>query len=191
MRLIGIAGTDGSGKDSLGDMLVKGHGWLFVSVTDILRSELQKQNIPLKRENLRALSMQLRREQGLGVLINKAVKKFEKLNQREQFKGLAIASLRNPGEADMVHELGGQVVWLDADPKVRYLRIAQRQRGTEDQVSFKEFLAEEKIQMQASDDETALDLAAVKAKADIFIENSGDNLEAFIKKAEKALQPYL
>lgn len=183
MDIIGIGGTNGSGKDSLAQILADDFGWLFVSGSDILRRELKRRGLPIERENLRALSAEWRREHGLGYLIDKAVEQFKKGN----YKGLAIASLRNPGEADRVHELGGKVVWLDADPKLRYDRIYSRGRSTEDNKTFEQFLAEEQAEMHHSGDEATLNMAGVKAKADIFIPNDSNDLKAFKAQAQKAL----
>ncbi|MGH7240388.1 MAG: hypothetical protein ACREHG_10070, partial [Candidatus Saccharimonadales bacterium] len=75
-----------------------------------------------------------------------------------------MASLRNPGEADRVHELGGKVIWVDADPQVRYQRVinADRGRDGEDGKTYAEFLAEEAAEMNYSGDEATLSGAAVK-----------------------------
>lgn len=186
MKIIGIAGTNGSGKDSIGEMLAE-HGWLFVSGSDILRNELKKRGLPIERENLRDLSAQWRRESGLGVLVDKAAQVFEKRGGASKYKGWAIASLRNPGEVDRIHELGGKVVWVDAESKIRYERVAARLRGAEDYKTFEQFLAEETAEMKHSGDEATLSLGDVKAKADIFIENNGSDLEEFKLAAEKAL----
>lgn len=189
LKIIGIAGTNGSGKDTVGQMLAERHGWLFVSVTDILRDGLKVRGLPIERENLHSLSAEWRRESGLGVLVDKAVEIFEK--SPGKYKGLAIASLRNPGEADRVHELAGKVVWVDANPKVRYSRIqanaTSRSRAGEDNKTYEEFLTEEQAEMQHSGDEATLNMAGVKAKADIFLENNG-NLEDFKKAIQKALK---
>jgi cytidylate kinase len=185
MKILGISGTDGSGKDSLAEMLVERHGWQYISVTDILREEAKKRGMSLQRSILREISAEWRREKGLWVLVDKALEVYKK-NQRK-YKGLVMASLRNPGEADRLHELGGQLIWVDADPEIRYNRITSRKRGTEDEVTFEEFLAEEKAQSRHSGDEATLNLSAVKAKADIHLENNGNSIEAFKKEAEQAL----
>jgi cytidylate kinase len=189
MKIIGISGTDGSGKDSLGLMLAERHGWKFISVTDILREEASKRGIPLKRNTLREISAQWRRENGHGVLVDQAVEIFK--TNSKKYKGLVMASMRNPGEADRIHELGGKVVWVDADPKIRYRRIASRKRGSEDEVTFEEFLSEEKTQFSHSGDKATLSLEGVKVKADIFLENNGSYIEAFKDYAEKSLKKYL
>jgi cytidylate kinase len=189
MKLIGIGGTDGSGKDSLGHYLRDERGWYFISVTDLLREEAKNRGMPLSRSTLRMISAEWRAQSGLGVLVDKAVAEYEPL--ADKYSGLALASLRNPGEADKVHELGGKVVWTDAPIKLRYQRAVRRNKGTEDQISFAEFKAEEAAQMHHNGDETTLNLSGVKARADIFITNNSDNLEEFKKIAQKALADVL
>lgn len=177
-KVIGIAGTNGSGKDTVGKILADKHGYLFVSVTDLLRGEAQSRGQPVTREVLRSISAEWRRQSGLGVLVDKAMELYE--TQQANYKGLAVASLRNSGEADRIHELGGTVVWVDADPQVRYDRVqanaAQRDRVGEDQKTFEEFLAEEQAEMQHSGDKATLNTAAVKDQSDIFLNNDSDSI---------------
>jgi dephospho-CoA kinase len=191
VKIIGVAGTNGSGKDTIGQILAENHGWLFISGSDMLRDELKKRNLPIERENLRNLSAEWRREHGLGIIIDKVVEKFQNENVDGKYKGLVTVSLRNPGEADRIHELGGQVVWTDADPKVRYQRIVQRQRGSEDLKSFELFLAEEQAEMSHSGDEATLNMAGVQDRADIFIVNNQNDLEVFKNQVEHALAKIL
>ncbi|HET6925025.1 MAG TPA: AAA family ATPase, partial [Candidatus Saccharimonadales bacterium] len=182
LQIIGIAGTNGSGKDSTGLTLADRHSYLFVSVTDLLRAELNRRGVPVDRENLRKLSAEWRREYGLAVLVDRAIEEYNRLKGR--YVGVAIASLRNPYEADRIHELGGIVLWVDADPKVRYQRIQNnaeaRARAGEDSKTFEEFLAEEQTEMHAvNGDAASLDMSAVKKKADLFLVNDNTNLQDF------------
>jgi len=176
-RIIGIAGTNGSGKDTLGELLASDFDWLFISVTDLLRAEAKKRGLPTERQYTSQISAEWRRESGLGVLIDKAVEQYEKQNQ--EYKGLVISSLRNPGEVDEVHVLGGEVVWIDADPKLRYQRATSRGRGSEDNKTFKQFMTEEAEEMNQGGDSATLNMAGVKQKCDIFIINNGDDLTDF------------
>ena len=191
MKLIGIAGTNGAGKDLLGDILAERHGFLFISMTDMLREELARRGLPPAREHMRDLSAEWRRESGLGVLIDKAMVVYGP--QTGKYVGLACASLRNPGENDRVHELGGTVVWVDADPRVRYERLQANVqargglRAVDDQKTFEQFLAEEQVEMQHSGDAATLSMGDVKAKADIFLENNGTDVDAFAREIKKAL----
>ena len=185
MKLLGISGTNGAGKDSIGEFLAEKHNWLFVSVTEILRAELRRQGKPIERTNLSALSAAWRKQYGLGVLIDKAFDIYK--SHQKEYEGLVISSLRNPGEADEVHKLGGQVIWVDADPRVRYERIISRNRGSEDNKTFGEFLTEEQAEMQHIGHVATLSMEGVKQKSDIFIENSGNNLEKFFSELEQTL----
>lgn len=185
MKIIGLSGTNGAGKDSVGEMLAERHGYLFISVTELLREEARKRDWPIEREQLRTISAQWRREHGPGVLVIKAVEAYAA--QKHKYKGVAMSSLRNPGEADELHALGGTMVWVDADPKVRYSRIYSRQRTAEDNKTFEEFMGEEQAEMHQSGDKATLNLTAVKEKCDIFIQNDGNDINAFKDAAEKAL----
>lgn len=189
MKLVGISGSNGSGKDSIGNLLAERHQWLFVSVTELLRAEAAQRGWPIERDSLRTISAEWRRKDGLGVLVDRAVEMYDQ--QELHFRGLAISSLRNPGEANRVHELGGTVVWVDADPRVRYDRIYSRQRTAEDDKTFEEFLAEEAYEMRQSGDSATLDMSAVKSRSDMTITNNGTDLEAFMDSADKQLAPLL
>ncbi|HSH17982.1 MAG TPA: AAA family ATPase [Candidatus Saccharimonadales bacterium] len=178
-QIIGIAGTNGSGKDTVGHALAEGHGYLFVSVTDVLRAELKRQGFPADREHLRELSASWRRQFGYGVLIDRAMDVFYD-QPKGKYHGIAIASLRNPFEVDRIHELGGVVWWLDADPLLRFTRIranaATRARAQEDEKTFEEFLAEEQAEMHATGDAATLNMSAVRDKADTHMQNGGNSL---------------
>ncbi len=172
-QIIGIAGTNGAGKDTVGQILQQNHGYLFISVTDVLRSELKRQGFPADREHLRELSASWRRQFGFSVLVDRAMDIFYE-QPKGKYKGVAIASLRNPYEVERIQELGGIVWWLDADPLLRFTRIranaATRARAEEDEKTFEEFLAEEKAEMFPSGDEATLNMSAVREKADIMMD---------------------
>jgi dephospho-CoA kinase len=190
IKLIGIAGTNGSGKDSLGHMLQERHSWLFVSVSDLLRDEARKRGLPIEREVLRTISAEWRRKYGLGVLVDKAVALLNKSG--DKYTGVVAIPMRNPGEAQKVKDLGGLLLWVDADPKIRYQRIYSRKRSAEDNKTFEQFLREEHDEMDhQGGDKATLNLAGIKDIADIFLENNGNDIEAFKDYAEKTLKNYL
>jgi dephospho-CoA kinase len=186
VNLIGIGGTNGSGKDTLGEILAQDYGFLSISVSDFLRNECRKRGLAIERENLRMISAEWRREHGLGVLVDKAVDEFKKTGGK--YKGLAAIPMRNPGEAQHLKDLGGTLVWVDADPKIRYQRIYSRKRSAEDDKTFEQFLAEEQAEMRHSGDEATLNMSGVKAKADILLTNNFDNFEDFKRSIGEALR---
>jgi len=176
MKLLGISGTNGAGKDSVAEVLRDKYGWCFISGSDILREEAKKRGLAVERENLRMISAEWRRESGLGVIIKRAIETYKELGGDEKYSGLVVSSLRNPGENDTVHELGGDVVWIDAEPKTRYERIFNRQRTSEDSKTYEQFLNEEQAEMQHSGDEATLSLSGVKDKSDKIIINNGSSI---------------
>ncbi len=179
MRLIGLSGTNGSGKDTVGQIFAEEHGFLFVSVTDMLREEARARKLDTSRDVLRTISAEWRREHGLGVLVDKSVAYYEQLGGDAKYTGLVIASLRNPGENDRVHELDGKVIWIDADPRVRFDRLKGRMRADDPQ-TFEEFVAHEQAEMQHAGDEATLSMSEVKAKADKTFYNDVNN-ESLLK----------
>jgi cytidylate kinase len=188
--VIGLAGTNGAGKDTVGQMLADHHNFLFISVTDLLRNEARRRGLAVERENLRAISAEWRRELGLGVLVDKAVAEYETV--RDQYAGVVMASLRNPGEADRIHSLGGTMVWIDADPQVRYERVqknkAARGRQGEDDKTFEQFQAEEAAEMTSlGGDAATLNMAGVKDKCEVVVDNSHEDLAAFRVHVEQSL----
>ena len=128
-KIIGIAGTNGAGKDTLGELLAERCHYKFRSVSDILREELTERGLPHEREHLRALSTEWAREHGPGVLSVKTIEAYVEEEKREGYNGLAIGSIRRPGEAKAVQDEGGVVIWIDADRKLRYDRIQSGSRG--------------------------------------------------------------
>ena len=171
MKIIATSGTNGSGKDTVGEYIAEKYHFLFVSVSDLLRIELRKRGLEVNRENLRNLSAEWRRAYGLGVLVDKAVE----LAEKSGYAGVIASPMRNVGEAQHVKDLGGTLVWIDASPELRYERIQAVNRGRtgEDSKTYKEFLIEEEAEMHPSDpnDPAVLNMAGVKALADVTILN--------------------
>lgn len=195
MRIIGLSGTNGSGKDTVGHMLADRHKWLFISLSDILRSEAKLRGEKPTREVLRGISTEWRRNTGsMSVGVDKAMEIYHQV-ENKYANGLVLASIRHPGEADRLHELGGLVVWVDADEKIRYERLqankALRGRLEEDEKTFEEFISEEQAEMTPNGDKTQLNMASVKEKADIEIRNDGDDIADFQDVAERALLKFI
>lgn len=175
IQIIGISGTNGSGKDTIGHLLSEQHNYFFISVTDILRAELTKQGKTTERENMRELSAQWRRQHGLAVLIDRAMDLYRQ--QPDEYQGVVMASLRNPYEADRIHELGGTVIWVDADAHVRYERLQSNNRGRiDDDKTFEQFMTEEQAEMHPSGDSATLDMAAVRDRADATVINDSSSV---------------
>src|SRR4051812_37310886 len=112
MKIIGISGTNGSGKDTVSHILAE-KGWLFVSASgDLIIPELERRGLPVDRKTMAELSTEWRKERGMGAIVIQAVEKFEAERKLHKYGGLVVSSLRHPGEADQIHQYGGLVVWV-------------------------------------------------------------------------------
>ena len=106
-RFVGVAGTNGSGKDTLGRVL-EHEGYRAASLSDILRTEATKRGLEHTREHLSSISHELRMELGEGALSQRLI---EEASADEK---LVISSLRVPGEVEAIQKRGGIIVWIDA-----------------------------------------------------------------------------
>lgn len=160
----------------MGELLAQKHNFLFISVSDLLRIECRKRGIEVSRENLRTVSSEWRREFGLGVLVDKALELAE--NAPQSYAGVVASPMRNVGEAQHLKDIGGTLVWVDAEPRIRYERIqvANRGRAAEDNKTYEQFLAEEEAEMHPSDpnDPSVLNMAGVHKLADVAVRNDSD-----------------
>jgi cytidylate kinase len=176
-KIIGISGTNGAGKDTLGELLAERQGYKFVSVSDILREELTRQGVAHEREHLSNLSTKWAREHGPSILSVKTIEVYEKEEDQEGYKGLAIGSIRRPAEAKAIQDDGGLVLWVDADQKVRYERIKSNGRNrVTDMLPFDEWAAQEEREMNpGTDDPNVLNMMATKAICDVVVINDFSN----------------
>jgi dephospho-CoA kinase len=181
-KIIGIAGTSGAGKDTLGELLVERKHYKFVSVSDILRAELTKQGVPHEREHLRALSAKWHREFGPGNLSRRTIEAYMEEEEADGYNGLAIGSIRRPSETKVIQDEGGVVLWIDADRKLRYDRIQAANRGrNEDSATFEAWCRDEDAEMVPphDDDGSAVNMSGVRDIADIHVDNNFESFETY------------
>lgn len=164
--IIGVSGTNGAGKDVLGDLLREERGYTVVSLSDILREELTRDGLEHSRENLSGRSRQIRQAEGDGAMSKRTIEKHQDKH------GLVITSIRTPGEAEVIQDSGGVVVWVDADQRLRYDRLVDARRGrVTDEISFEEFCKQEASEMTPTSQGNGLNMAGVKSRSDVTIIN--------------------
>lgn len=181
--IIGIAGTNGSGKDTLAELREELQGALNTSLSDVLRREATKRGLSHERKNLRAISTEWENELGEGALVQKVLEYYQ--SERGGRGGLSISSVRRVTEAKAIKQAGGVIVWVDADQRQRYDRIAARNRS-DDTISFEEFAEQERAELfNTTKAKGALETGKIADIADIKIYNdfsSKQEYEDYLKE---------
>lgn len=178
--LIGITGTNGSGKGAVVDYLVS-KGFSHYSAKAIINEEMGRRSLPRTRDTVRAVANDLRREHGPAYLIECLYK------QASQDGNAVMESIRTIGEAEFLKAKGAHILAIDADRKLRYERIVLR-NAEPDQISYDEFCAHEDQEM-ASADPWDMNVFGVMQLADVRIDNNG-TLEELHAKVDEALHHF-
>jgi dephospho-CoA kinase len=174
-RLIGLTGTNGSGKGEAAAWL-RSHGYDYLSLSDVIRDELRQDGVVETRDAMIARGNALRRVFGPDVLARRALARVA--------GPTVIDSIRNPSEVAVLRrEEGFLLVAFDAPPAVRFERVGRRGRdeSARDLEAFLRKEAEER-----GSDPAAQQLDACMALADIRIVNDG-SIEDLQRRLEEAL----
>lgn len=163
--IIGITGTDGSGKGTIVDYLVTKLGFVHYSSRDLIMHEVVKRGLEPSRANARIIGNALRAEFGVGVIVKKALEKIEE----NKVENAVIESIRAVGEVEVLKQAEGILLAIDAPAELRYERIVGRGSDT-DKVSFADFQKHEALEMN-DPDPNGMQKAKVIQMADYTIFN--------------------
>jgi len=161
--IIGLCGHIASGKGAAADYLVAKHQGQMFGFSTPLRQILKLLYLPAERHNLQDLSTILRQRFGndlLAKVLYETVKDYD--------GQLAVVDgIRRLDDIKYLKELDNFIlVSVEADPKIRYKRLSQRQQNSDDsQKTWEEFLADEQK-------ETELSIDGVAKQANLVINNN-------------------
>src|SRR5262245_32339834 len=115
--IIGLTGKNASGKGEVA-VYLKERGFIFYSLSDVLRAELKKLGKGPTRDNLIWLGNKLRNEMGPSVLADKI------LDWIEDDRHYVIDSFRNPEEVIAFRRTKEFVLlYVEASAQTRFERI--------------------------------------------------------------------
>lgn len=172
-RLIGLTGTNGSGKGEAAAYFKK-KGYAYFSLSDVIRDALRTDGKEDSRDNLIEKGNELRKKHGPDILARMAMERVE---------GKAVIdSIRNPSEVEYLRkEKEFILLAIDAPVELRYERV--KQRGRQESVStLEEFIKKEKEEM--TDSEKGQQLHSCIKMADFVILNDGTLEDLHLKLEE-------
>lgn len=165
--IIGVSGTNGAGKGAVVAYL-RARSFYPLSLSDVIRAALREQGIEETRERMIEAGRTLRAERGPGALAERLVQDL--LPDRNY----VIDSIRHPAEIEVLraNASGFTLLWIDANPEIRFERMRKRARGG-DPLTLEELLRLEGKE-RGSDDPASQQLDAVRLLADHHLTNDGD-----------------
>ncbi len=181
-KVIGITGTIASGKDTVKKILQSKFNCYTVSLSSIIRAELEKKkNTNFSRKNLQDLGNELRRKYGGKILAMLAVEYLQKDKEV-----IIVDGIRNPGEIDFLREKFKDkfvLIGVDAPAEIRFERIRKR-NDTSDPKIWEEFLEIDKRDKGENEPEYGQRTGDCLKKADFLIVNDG-SLEELERKVNE------
>ena len=173
--IIGLTGTNGAGKGTVADYLVREKGFTHYSARSFITEEVKKRNMPIDRNAMIIVGNDLRKEHGPAYVLEQLY-----LLARAVGGNAVVESIRTTGEVVGLRQYDDfYLIGVDAPQSIRYQRILERKSAT-DSATFDEFVAIENREMQ-SQDPGIQNIAAVLSLADVVIVNNGTPEELFAK----------
>lgn len=179
MKVIGLVGRIGAGKDEVVEYLEERHGFEAFGMGDVVRKIAEERGVEPTRENLQRLGKECREERGANFLARKAVE-IVRDSKNEKF---AVNGIRNPEEVEALRdEFNGKfkLLRIDAKPKIRFRRLKERGRSG-DPETFEEFKEQDENETEK------FSMKRTFKKADYAINNNG-RLEELHKKVDSFLK---
>jgi dephospho-CoA kinase len=175
--ILGFVGDLASGKGTVCQYLKEKYNVTSYRFSTMLRDILNRIYVENNRENLQDLSTFLRGRYGQDIMSRIIVK--DVLNDKNDT--VAVEGIRRPTDITYLQELPGfHLIYITADPKLRWQRMVLRQENPDDATkTFEQFLKDE----QAEADMLIKELGA---KAKYTIVNNG-TVEQFYNEMESVL----
>ena len=178
MKIIGVCGKIGSGKDTVADYLAENHGYHKIVMSDIIRLELETLGRPVNREEMQKLTKEYKAVHGKGIWAEKTI---ETAKRRELGK-VVVTGIRDSREVEIFRERSDfTLINVEADEDVRLSRLAKRG-------SAKDVVAREEFSLQEEKEAEIYDMYKRFGEfSDITIQNNG-TIEELGEKIEKLVQ---
>lgn len=160
--VIGITGMPGAGK-ATAEKVLRRRGFPIVVMGDEVREEAKRRNLEPTPENLGKVMLQIRAEEGPGVLAKRCIPKIKAADS----KVVVVDGIRSPQEvAEFKKEFPNfTLIAIHASPKTRFNRLLKRARS-DDPDDWETFVTRDERELSVG-------LGNVIATADYMIINEG------------------
>jgi len=187
--VIGIVGPPLAGKETCANILEQllvedGYSVSRHTFSEILKETLDLWDIPHGRDNEQKLSILMNTEGGFG---DGALSCAMRRRLMEDDSDVAILDgVRWLGDERMIRSLEddgikGVLIYITADEKVRYARLAARNRAGESATTWEDFMRQEKAR-------TEVDIPDIGGRAEITLENNYDDVDHFARDVNRAYE---
>ena len=140
MIVIGITGTNGSGKGAIVQYLKK-KGYKHFSAREFIVNKIKEKGMDVNRNSMRIIADDMRKKFGPSYIIDSLY--FESIKSKNNS---IIESIRCPGEIlSLKKNKNFYLFSVDAPRNIRFERISKRNSST-DNVSFEEFVSQEEME---------------------------------------------
>jgi len=182
MRVIGVVGSNGSGKDEVVKYLDQRYRIPFISVGDIVREIAGQEGIKPTRDNLDDFTRRYFTRHGNGYFIKLAVEKI----QQSKWRYAGISGIRSPEDVTILKESFKKDFILIhvyvTDPRIRYERM--KKRGSKrDEISYEDFLKQDQVSEQLFHIQEAINLADYSIPNDGSLEDLHYRIDKLVSQS--------
>lgn len=137
MYVIGLVGPFGSGCSYVANKIVENHGYVYLSLSDVLREEYKKENPKkrkIERKDLQNFGDKIREENGADYLAKVICDRIA----QDKTQNYVVDSIRNPEEINCLRKSFAEffLVGVFAEPELRWGRV--KGKYDEDRRNFDE-----------------------------------------------------
>lgn len=178
--VIGIVGAPLAGKETCANLLEKllledGYSVSRHVFSEILRETLDLWGIPRGRDNEQKMAIVMNADTGFGDGALSRAMQHRIMN--EDVDVTILDGVRWLGDEKMLRGLNDEgiksiLIYIQADPNVRYARLLARNRAGESATTWEKFLEQERAR-------TEVDIPAIGNRAEIVLDNNYDDIEHF------------
>jgi dephospho-CoA kinase len=168
--VVGLTGTIGSGKEIVKEILTLNFSCYSVSLSSMIRAELERKKKEFNRKSLQDEGNELRKKYGNFILAKLATDYLQKDKEM-----IIVDGIRNPGEVEYLKKTFGKkfvLVGVDAPKEMRWERIKARARK-DDPKTWEEFVALDERDQGVGEDLFGQQVKRCLEMADVVFVNDG------------------